>query len=417
MQVKNRFPVKIQSIIGLIFIFGIILMGCETKNPSPVFNENASYADDPVVQSINPPDSAIAGVDLVTINGQNFADSVDANTVYFNSVEASVVSATPTQLVVSLPHVPEIAGDSVEVLVDVDGSLQFAKYKYNVRMAVKPLVTDLGPQDELHGIALDVQNNIFAVTGIDLIKEYDSAGLFLNVYSWMSTIVNENMIYAPEGRLYTGGKLGRTFFIFAITFSPDTSYSTNLVNVSSNPIDYDFDPNGTLWAALPTKVIKVTGTATDNPTSTDLASYSGMSLLSLRYYDGQLYLLASDGGQLGVWVSDTTSGNVTQLADLSGLSSENFKAYDMELDNQGGIFVSTNLDTPLQYITPVERTVKPYYAGLFPTSPMKALIWKNGGHYLLATATDPDEGTPVIYQIDTKTLTGATRWGRELSME
>jgi len=414
MQVKNRFPITFQSIFGILLAIALLLAGCDNKNPSSVYNENASYADDPVIQSIDPPDSAIAGIDLVTINGQNFANSDTANMVYFNGVQATVVSASSNQLVVSIQHVPEVAGDSTNILVDVDGSLDFARFKYTVRLAVKPAIADFSPTDELFGIAANSQNEVYASVGGYVIKLFDNQGQLKNAFNWSPPIAAQfkSIVYGPEARLYSGGRIVRTTYVFGISLTPDTTYTTNLASVSEIPQDLDFDQNHNLWVALVSNIIQIKDVTTDNPTSNELVSFDDRALIALRYFQDKLYLLSKDDAteQYGLWECDTTSGTTTEIVNLSNAYGDTLVAYDIEIDEQGDIFVTTNLDNSILRVSGAQQTVEEYYPGLVPT-PLKSLIWNNGS-YLYAAGVNPEDGSPAIYQIDTKTLHGAPRWGR-----
>ncbi len=415
MQVKHRFPVPQYLLVGLIVTLSILLIGCEYNKPSPVYNDNTTFATDPVIQSVDPPDSAIAGVDLVTIHGQNFSDSLAGNAVYFNGVPATVMSSSTTQLVVSIPPDPKVAGDASKILVDVDGSLQFGKFTYTVRLAVKPVVTDFSPGDGLLGFTMNPQLDYLASTSNVVIKQFDQSGGLTNTYPWLSATVftpAKNIVYGPDGRIYTGGKYGRPYNIYAIDASPDTTIVTTLNTVSSQPKDFDFDQNGNLWVASQNSIGEIRGPSSSTPTYTELVSYTDMELIALRYFEDRLYLLSkTNAGQYSVWEADTTAGNATEIANLNSAFGDTVEAFDIDMDNQGGIFVSTDFTNSLFYITPTDHTVETFYPGLVPT-PLNALNWKEKT-YLLAGYIDPKTGDPAIYQIDTKTLTMAPRWGRQ----
>jgi hypothetical protein len=100
---------KILPIAGLLF-----LNSCKDEVTPSLNDLSVGGAATPVITSFNPPNSALAGVTHVTITGQNFNPSAVGNFVYFNGLPADVLSATPTELVVSPPVV---ISDSIIVKV------------------------------------------------------------------------------------------------------------------------------------------------------------------------------------------------------------------------------------------------------------------------------------------------------------
>ncbi len=75
----------------------------------------------PKLYSVAP--RAPGALDVVVVKGANFSPAVEGNEVYFNSLKAKVVSASPEELVVAVP--PEVVvfgvNQTVRVSVSVDG--------------------------------------------------------------------------------------------------------------------------------------------------------------------------------------------------------------------------------------------------------------------------------------------------------
>lgn len=87
----------------------IITIGCEYEVAQPKWYEDPTPTVDPIITSVLPSGGAVAGVNTITIKGQNFGDSVSQITVFFNVQEADIISVSPTQLIVRRPHVVDPA--------------------------------------------------------------------------------------------------------------------------------------------------------------------------------------------------------------------------------------------------------------------------------------------------------------------
>lgn len=120
------------------------------------------------------PDNGLDGT-VVTITGTGFSTTAMQNLVYFNGVQATVSSATATQLVVTVP-----AGTTTGAVTIKVGNLQ----------AVGPLFTHGGVQtfvggpnsnvlmSDIHGIGVDANNNLYiANTGNNNILKVTPAGI------------------------------------------------------------------------------------------------------------------------------------------------------------------------------------------------------------------------------------------------
>jgi PKD-like domain/Concanavalin A-like lectin/glucanases superfamily/FG-GAP-like repeat/IPT/TIG domain/Secretion system C-terminal sorting domain len=80
----------------------------------------------PTISSISPVSGPIGTV--VTINGTNFSPTTTSNTVYFGAVRATVITATTTQLTVSVPF----GAQFVPVTVAVNGLTAASPREFNV---------------------------------------------------------------------------------------------------------------------------------------------------------------------------------------------------------------------------------------------------------------------------------------------
>ena len=102
------------------------LSACDFEGSS-LYDPDAERNSAPVVTDVSAPFSVVlAGIDVVTVNGQNFSATPEDNIVVFddgqgNSASGTVLSASPTQLEV---RVPNLINPALRMRVAVIGSRQ-----------------------------------------------------------------------------------------------------------------------------------------------------------------------------------------------------------------------------------------------------------------------------------------------------
>jgi hypothetical protein len=190
---------KATLFISLVLLF---FVSCEKEPTQSVFVEDPTAKPDPVLTSIEPPNSALAGIGQITIKGSNFSPKIEENAVFFGPNPASVVSASETQLVVQPPN-PNVIADSLEVKVSVIGAFLFSNIIY---YALEPAVEEYGGYgnlgENLYSVALDSSENVYvwrAFRFVDMITP-DNPNVTQDYGT--STIVTSGMKMGPGGYLY-----------------------------------------------------------------------------------------------------------------------------------------------------------------------------------------------------------------------
>ena len=140
------------------------MFSCEDPNyPENIWDEDDQGNASPSISSVEPEGSAFAGIDTLTINGQNFSENTSANLVYFNNMLGNVISATSTSLRVVTPN---LVSDSVQIRVAVQGAFLFADHSslYTLTAAV----SDYGPFDQFTDIfSLDLDRDENLIVSMD----------------------------------------------------------------------------------------------------------------------------------------------------------------------------------------------------------------------------------------------------------
>ena len=109
----------------LIYIAFISLSCDDPNSPSDVWDPDDVGKSSPFISSIEPPDSAYAGSQKVTIYGGNFGNNKDSTFVYFNTGSAEIISIEESSIIVVPPN---IISDSVIIKVAAQGAFSFGIY-------------------------------------------------------------------------------------------------------------------------------------------------------------------------------------------------------------------------------------------------------------------------------------------------
>jgi IPT/TIG domain. len=96
---------RVLSLLQFILPISLLIFSCEDPNyPENIWDEDDQGNASPSISSVEPEEAAFAGIDTLTINGQNFSENASANLVYFNNMLGEVISATSTSLKVVTPN-------------------------------------------------------------------------------------------------------------------------------------------------------------------------------------------------------------------------------------------------------------------------------------------------------------------------
>lgn len=140
----------------------ILFAACDSEGSS-LFDPNAPRNSAPVIASVSPDGVVLAGVDVVTITGQNFSATPGDNIVVFddaqgNSATGIVLSASATSLDVRTPNLPNA---NLRVRVAVVGA---PDYSNAVNFPLTPAFVSfggIGQTEAPFGIASDPDGTVY----------------------------------------------------------------------------------------------------------------------------------------------------------------------------------------------------------------------------------------------------------------
>ncbi|MDX1741835.1 MAG: IPT/TIG domain-containing protein, partial [Rhodothermales bacterium] len=225
----------------------IAFPGCDTEASDDLWDPDAPVGEAPVIESIDSPAITLAGVDILTINGQNFSTDVASNVVFFDAVRVPVLEATATQIRVRAPNTPKTG---VQIRVAVIGG-DAESFSNVVSLDLLPATEEFGdtlPSEQPYAMATDADGNLFVSifqggvsVGIRRITpEGEASQYYTSTFRW------DGLDFGPDGALY-GARGVRALFRFPPEGGTQATWAVE-GNTSVVFSDLDFDNLGNVWA-------------------------------------------------------------------------------------------------------------------------------------------------------------------------
>lgn len=378
-----------QHLSTYVWLFaGLVLFvaaGCDTEGSS-IYDPDAEGAPAPVISAITPEGGALAGVDVLTITGQNFSANPAENLVYFGNTRGEVLAASATELQVRPPNRPD---PDTPVRISVIGAEDFSN---TVSYRLDPAsvrFSDIKGFEEPFAIATDDAGNVYVslfaegvAAGIKRIAPDGTRSDFNNTtFKWDALEVG------PDGTLF--GARG----VRAIFGLPDGSGQQAIVISASSAdrlVALDFDPQGNLWIGgnAPSLFRRASdGTVTAFPFEA--------SVQDLVVFDGALYVTGGQNGMEKVWRFPIDgAGNLGAAEDYYNLSQNfpNRQALALAAARNGDLILGTDAANPVLVIAP-DRTAEPLYPGVLKPA-ATSFAWGTDPFLYMSqgstNTTDPD---------------------------
>lgn len=372
------------ALLGLL----LVVSACDTDSSDSLFDPDAPFDPDPVITSVTPADSALSGVSVVTITGQNFSSDLGENLVYFGTTRALNLSATTTELTVRTPNTPT---DDATVKIAVIGAENFSNtisYKLNPAAA---RFGSVGQVEEPAAITTDTDGN-----------------------AYVSMLANSNpdgiQIITPDGT--------RSDFISSAFRWDDLEFGSDgyLYAVRNVRAIFRFPPGGgaqETWAVLPDRDVRLTAAAFDDAGNLWVGGANQQifriapdeSVLSVDF-TGSVNDLVTFGGYLYVSVEREGVATVERIAlDASGNpgTAETFFSITDAVGQQfvggealsfaasGELFIGTELQDPILLVRP-DATWEYFYPGVLEPT-VTGMAWGPDPFLYVTKAANAEFGT------------------------
>lgn len=390
------FSVGRSSRVFLVVIIVAGLAGCDTGPAESLWNPDDPVGEPPVITAVDPPDIALAGVDLVTISGSNFAADPARVIVFFGGTRVPVLEASESQLTVRAPNEPS---PEVNVRVAVVGN-DAESFSNGWQLALLPAEEEFGgilDSEAPFAIAADPDGNIYASifrggvsVGIRRIAVDGTESAFsATTFQW------KGLDFGPGGLLY-GARGVRAIFQF-----PDGGGIQQTWAVEGNSsvvfVDIDFDTIGNVWAVgdnenlyriAPDKAI------TPFPFTGDVRA--------VKVVGASLFVAVAGEGGGEIWrFAIAGNGDIdagTLYFDLAAETSA--EVLSLEAATNGDLFVGTDDADPIWVVHP-DGTGEPLYPGVL-SAPAASLAWTVDPFLVVSEARSSSVTIPKLRKVNTR---------------
>ena len=402
---------RILLLLRFILPISLLIFSCEDPNyPENIWDENDQGNASPSISSVEP-EAAFAGIDTLTISGQNFSENTSENLVYFNNMLGEVVNATSTSLSVITPN---LVSDSVQIRVAVQGAFLFADHSslYTLTAAV----LDYGPFDQFTDIfSLDLDRDENLIVSLDGTP---------NAEFWIVDTNQDSAVWSGALAKGSGMKLGPTGSVYFVNYQrflykdeqgTPKENSEIFKRLNGNATDLDFDSYGNLFVGGAGSTVDVVDINDDGGLTsgvTEAKNLDTLDILSLKVLNDYLYVLTttvtSDQAIYKMQILDDSGslGDLELVFDWSAYTNKLSSALCFTLSESGDLFVGSDSDDqPLTYIQ--NGNASGFYSSIL-TAPISYMAWGNSNYLYLINKT---EETNRVQRVDTR-MSGADYYGR-----
>lgn len=383
---------------GLFFIYSC------GEDPAPsLFELAADTTAPPVINSLSPPISALAGITPITITGENFSSKPENNIVTFNGFKGKVINSSPTQLTV-IP--PVIISDSVAIKMTVTGSATNPEFFSNIVIyKLTPAVAELFKFDPPaltglpNGITCDNQENVYVqitspapedkslgikkISPQGLISDFAPKGTEPSFFT--------SLTYGPNNTIYATRR-ARGIIQATEGTTPSTFVSSGITQIV---IDTDFDQNQNMWAGCDSNIvyrIKLTKELKAFP-------FSGRTR-AIKVFENSLFVAARSNSKEVIYkfpiISADSLGTPELYFNFSSSVDPLLEIKDIVLSLDGDLFIGTNKKTDPIIVVHPNKKFEIFYAGLI-VGKIYSFVW--GTDIFLYAATrnaDIDNGVTIL---------------------
>ena len=403
-----KFNYYYQILIYLAFIS----FSCDDPNsPSDVWDPNDLGKSSPFISSIEPPDSAYAGSQEVTIYGGNFGSNKDSIFVYFNTGSAEIISVDESSIIV-IP--PNIISDSVIIKIAAHEAFSFGEYEDNY--ILHPRIVEYGDFDALDesiwGLEADNDENLYV--GLSIFPEGTIDKITPPIgnreYAFINAVLQTpySMRIGPDNNIYYVD--GVNPYIIKQDLSTGNPSYAALPGIA---FDLDFDENGNFYCGgSGQNLYKVD----IDLTSIVAADYTDISIRAIRVFDGFVYVGGNYSGSdntnpnIGIWrnqilSSDGELGEKEIVLNWGEFAGSNSSITGITFDENGLMYISSDKNVALGVYS-TNGTLSELYPKII-FAPISKMTWGSGKYLYLNYRGDPR----AVYRLNME-INGAPYYGR-----
>lgn len=359
----------------ILLVISILGFGCENEVTPSLYQPQDPEAT-PVVTSVDPPNSALAGVSVITINGSEFLSDPSRMIVYFNNELGQIMQASPNQLLVKVPN---LVSDSIAIKITKIGSEHFSSM---VQYQLTPAYAELQKAPDVplftenvvpYGLTTDAQGNIYTSVvefsvGIG-IKKISPTGVIIPVGDFQDFAPKGGETNFPRLNMWQNNTIigaRRVAAVFEIT--EGVAAKVFVSQGLTQAYDIDFDRNLNVW-------VGGRGLFRLTPAK-ELKSFEYPDVIkSVRVFNDHLYVLTTVNGEdlirrfpiissdsLGV-AEDVINIALSVLPDAG---TTDIEGTDFTISADGDIILGTTRSTDPIIVVHPDGNFESLYPGVIP---------------------------------------------------
>jgi hypothetical protein len=392
---------KSLSLLFCLFIFMLICFAAcnEYNEPGAIFVPDKPYPASPVIQSVTPANSAVAGVREITIAGSNFSTVADSNWVIIGGQRALIKSASANSLVI---YRPPTFGTGLSLKVEVPSTLSAAVVNnYTIEEPISQFGDFTLTPRAFFCMDLDKQGNMWMASRQYFYK-LSADAYTLTTYMTNTTFLKDKKFVefydvkvGPDGFVYTTVKNKPEIYrIDPVTAADPEIY----VTLPSNTAKMDFNSNGDIYSGQangiflvkPDKSVSAVG---DYGTST--------SFVEIRVINGFVYAMDSTTMYKSAIDSGGTLGNkqvVYNIASSSNISSCTMSSFAMAEDGTIYLCVKKHPQYSI-FVLESDGSATPYYFDNILPINVDQIIWGSTKTMFLSRGRSAVTADPRLYRM------------------
>ena len=369
------------AVPGFALLSVLMMAGCSEEPPASLYSDNYTTRPQPVVSTLNPATTALAGVTTITITGTNFSAVASENQVYFDATPATILTAGTTQLTVRAPN---LVKDTVQVRVSVYKSDKYSEARQYKLLAAVSDFGGLAKTDEPWAVTADAAGNVYVSISASGVKKITPAGVKTDYATHAAGVTKWSaMKIGPGGVLYSARILRVIYTTPAGGGAPAIWVTGSAIG---NIYDLDFDAQGKCWAGgNNASIYRV------KQDKTIKAFPFTCNARAMRVYNGYLYVGGKVDTTEGVWraqiINSDSLGAFEQYYNFSAsYSGSVVNAVTFAAD--GDMYIGTDAAPAVVIVHPT-KTAEPLYPGLFSPTTLLFTWGKDDDMYLIRSVNTP----------------------------
>jgi hypothetical protein len=368
-HILNRGRNEIMKVYSVLLITGfllavslVVIVGCKYDTIGPQWDQPATQSTTVTITSIDPPQEAAPGVNIITIHGSGFKGALDSmkvhnastnqdttliyNGIFFNKMLADVIDITSTSITLRRP---DVVSDSCMIKVISDKAIVKASIGPYKIYPVKSQSSAFLDNFPLSTVAIDALGNLYVIKQVAPLTVFKVTPTGDKTVIGTASYIPTDAKIGPDGNLYyLNSQFQKRIYILNVNgsaTSKDSLWGTSTKNVKFG----DFAANGYFYTGGTQNGIVV---IRPDRSTREESYYVSDTILSVRVFNQYLYVAAKGA----IWrhsISDTSKlGNQELVIDLTQgiFGSRLIKAFSFSADGSK-MYIGTNSPDPILIAT------------------------------------------------------------------